>query len=240
MPKNLSFSDETLLDWVRWDPPPPWSKKSEYFLIRIFWIGRDPPAPLLTESQKNPVFFFTPPLKRAIALKWPFRQTNQSKKDGNNTGNVNDLADIHVEVEHPGNRLGVFVSDAWAILRCWGIWTTWTLLNWWRPSLCLILAIVVYKMLGQWCIDVSWSLSSVYVGGEHPGHVKLARFKCLGISAFGKLKPVKDILTTVVVHYMNGQSVQLYKWYAGAILVPLTQSTQRSSGVARKLWQPTL
>ena len=38
--------------------------------------------------------------------------TNQSKKDGNNTGNVNDLADIHVEVEHPGNRLGVFVSDA--------------------------------------------------------------------------------------------------------------------------------
>ena len=57
MPKNLSFSDKTLLDWVR---PPPWSKKSEYFLIRIFWIGRDPPPPLLTESQKKPVFFFDP------------------------------------------------------------------------------------------------------------------------------------------------------------------------------------
>ena len=118
------------------------------------------------------------------------------------------------------------------ILRCWGIWTTWTLLNWWRPSLCLILAIVVYKMLGQWCIDVSWSLSSGYVGGEHPGHVKLARLKCLGISAFGKLKPVKDILTTVVVHYMNGQSVQLYKWYAGAILVPLNQNAK----VFRFIW----
>ena len=52
-------SDKTLLDWVR--PPPLWSKKSEYFLIRIFCFGRDPP-PLLTESKKKPVFFFMPPL----------------------------------------------------------------------------------------------------------------------------------------------------------------------------------
>ena len=34
-------SDKTLLNWMR--PPPLWSKKSEYFLIRIFLIGRDPP-----------------------------------------------------------------------------------------------------------------------------------------------------------------------------------------------------
>ena len=38
-------------------------KKSEYFLIRIFWIGRDPPSPLLTESKKN--CFFMPPLRGA-------------------------------------------------------------------------------------------------------------------------------------------------------------------------------
>ena len=41
-----------------------WSKndqKFEYFLIRIFWIGRDPPLPLLTESKKKQ--FFMPPLK---------------------------------------------------------------------------------------------------------------------------------------------------------------------------------
>ena len=56
MPKNLSFSDKTLLDWVR--PPPLWSKKSEYFLIRIFRIGRDPP--FLTQSKKKT--FFMPPL----------------------------------------------------------------------------------------------------------------------------------------------------------------------------------
>ena len=38
------FSDKDFLDLPR---PPPFSqnqsKKSEYFLIRIFWIGRDPP-----------------------------------------------------------------------------------------------------------------------------------------------------------------------------------------------------
>ena len=65
MTKNLSFSDKTPLDWVR---PPPWSKKSEYFLIRIFWIGRDPPAPLLTKSKKKQYFFFTPPLRAEIFL----------------------------------------------------------------------------------------------------------------------------------------------------------------------------
>ena len=27
-------------------------KKSEYFLIRIFWIGRDSPSPFSTESKK--------------------------------------------------------------------------------------------------------------------------------------------------------------------------------------------
>ena len=32
-------------------------KKPEYFLITFFCFGRDPPAPLLTESQKIPVFF---------------------------------------------------------------------------------------------------------------------------------------------------------------------------------------
>ena len=53
-------SDKTLLDWVR--PPPLWSKKSEYFLITFFCFGRDPPAPLLTESQKIPVFLLMPPL----------------------------------------------------------------------------------------------------------------------------------------------------------------------------------
>ena len=36
-------------------------KKSEYFLIRIFWIGRDLPHPFLTESKKKQVFL-TPPL----------------------------------------------------------------------------------------------------------------------------------------------------------------------------------
>ena len=36
-------------------------KKSEYFLIRIFWIGRDPP-PFLTESKKKQ-YFFTAPLR---------------------------------------------------------------------------------------------------------------------------------------------------------------------------------
>ena len=35
-----------------------WSK-SEYFLIRTFWIGRDPP-PLLTESKKKTVFYASP------------------------------------------------------------------------------------------------------------------------------------------------------------------------------------
>lgn len=34
--------------------------KSEYFLIGIFWINRDP-LPLLTESKKK--FFFMPPLR---------------------------------------------------------------------------------------------------------------------------------------------------------------------------------
>ena len=79
MPKNLSFSDKTRLDWV--NPPPPWSKKSEYFLrrifwigwnpspwskkseyflIRIFWIGLDPPPPLLTESKKKQFFYPSP------------------------------------------------------------------------------------------------------------------------------------------------------------------------------------
>ena len=56
MPKNLSFSDKTLLDWVR--PPPLGQKKSEYFLIRIFWIGRDPTY--LTKSKKKTVFYASP------------------------------------------------------------------------------------------------------------------------------------------------------------------------------------
>ena len=60
MPKNLGFSDKTLLDWVR--PPPSWSKKSEYFLIRIFWIGRDPLPPFWPKVKKNQYFFLTPPL----------------------------------------------------------------------------------------------------------------------------------------------------------------------------------
>ena len=39
--------------------PPPLVKKSEYFLIRIFWIGRDPP-PLLTQSKKKQFFYGSP------------------------------------------------------------------------------------------------------------------------------------------------------------------------------------
>ena len=45
-----------------------WSKmvkKSEYFLIRIFWICRGPRL-LLTKSKEN--IFFTPPLKGIITL----------------------------------------------------------------------------------------------------------------------------------------------------------------------------
>ena len=39
-----------------------WSKMvkiSEYFLIRIFWIGQDPP-PFLIESKKNSIFLRLP------------------------------------------------------------------------------------------------------------------------------------------------------------------------------------
>ena len=41
-----------------------WSKKCEDFLIRIFWIGQDPP-PLLTESKKKQ-FCYTFCLKNVI------------------------------------------------------------------------------------------------------------------------------------------------------------------------------
>ena len=40
-----------------------WSKKYEYFLIRIFWNCRDPP-PFLTEREKKQ--FFMPPLSLKI------------------------------------------------------------------------------------------------------------------------------------------------------------------------------
>ena len=47
-----------------------WSKmvnKSEYFLIRIFWICQDLPPPLLTESNKNKCFL-TPPLRMGSSV----------------------------------------------------------------------------------------------------------------------------------------------------------------------------
>ena len=43
-------------------------KKIEYFLIRFFWIGQDPP-PILTESKKNS--FFMPPLISLITIEKP-------------------------------------------------------------------------------------------------------------------------------------------------------------------------
>ena len=50
------FSAKTLLDWVR---PPPLSakspKKSEFFLLRKFWIRRDPP-PLFGQCPKKTSF----------------------------------------------------------------------------------------------------------------------------------------------------------------------------------------
>ena len=58
MRKISVFSDKTLLDWVR--PTPPLVKKSEYFLIRIFGIGRDPPLPFWQKVKKKQ--FFMPPL----------------------------------------------------------------------------------------------------------------------------------------------------------------------------------
>ena len=53
MPKNLIKPF-----WMGWDHPPFVKKKSEYFLIRISWIGRDPP--LLTESKKKQFFYGSP------------------------------------------------------------------------------------------------------------------------------------------------------------------------------------
>ena len=42
-------------------------KKSEYFLIRIGWIGRAPP-PLLTESKKKNSFFMPPLTSPEVVL----------------------------------------------------------------------------------------------------------------------------------------------------------------------------
>ena len=62
------FSDKDFLDLPR---PPPFSqnqsKKSEYFLIRIFWIGRDPPP----QSKKCHFFYKKPPFLVNYAKK-PF------------------------------------------------------------------------------------------------------------------------------------------------------------------------
>ena len=64
--KNPLFYDKTLLKKVR--PLPPLKKnpkKSNFFLIRKFWIGRDPPAPLsefFWKKTKNSLFFLMPPI----------------------------------------------------------------------------------------------------------------------------------------------------------------------------------
>ena len=65
MPKNLIFSDKTLLDWVR---PPPFGKKNlSFFLLRKFWIWRDPP-PLLSENLREKKKQFL--LCRLALLRW--------------------------------------------------------------------------------------------------------------------------------------------------------------------------
>ena len=46
-----------------WGPPPPPFWPPQFFLIKIFWLGPDPP-PFLTESKKNSSFM--PPLSPKI------------------------------------------------------------------------------------------------------------------------------------------------------------------------------
>ena len=57
--KKSHFSDKN--PFGLGETPPPFGKigkkKSEFFLIMIFWIGRDPPARLSEKSKKIPVFY---------------------------------------------------------------------------------------------------------------------------------------------------------------------------------------
>ena len=57
--KSPFFYDNILLEKVR--PTPLFQKNLSFFLIRKFWIWRDPPAPLLDFLRKKQ-YFFMPPL----------------------------------------------------------------------------------------------------------------------------------------------------------------------------------